>query len=143
MAVSDPKSAYLAKARAAAEKLYRARGTPISVDDVRVLVPPPANLDPRIMGAIFQRSVWRQAGYVASVRDTCHHRPIAAFELRPDAAEASTLDRLSDSSGVPISDVLKVVEGIIESLAARASAAAEVHIVRSAMKALLAEHRKR
>jgi hypothetical protein len=143
MAASDPKSAYLAKARAAAEKLYRARGTPISVDDVRVFCPPPANLDPRIMGAIFQRTVWRRAGYVASVRDTCHHRPIAAFELRPDAAEASTLDRLADNTGVPISDVVKVVDGIIEPLAVRASVAAEVHIIRSALEALLAEHRKR
>jgi hypothetical protein len=57
-------------------------GRAITVDDVRALVPPPAHVDPRVMGAIFRTSDWEPIGYVRSDRRTCHNRPIAQFKLK-------------------------------------------------------------
>ena len=73
---------YLAKARNVAFLLYRERGSPITVDDVREIAPPPADLDPRVMGAIFRSPDWKRIGYVQSRRKECHHRLIAEFVLR-------------------------------------------------------------
>jgi hypothetical protein len=67
---------YLAEARLAAESLANQRGV-ITVNDVREMCPPPANIDPRVMGAIFKSKAWHKVGYMSSSR--AHMRPIAMF----------------------------------------------------------------
>ena len=72
---------WLAAARAAAEKLGREQTT-VSIDDVRAVCPPPANIDPRVNGAIFNSKRWELVGYRQSDRKTCHGRPIGVFRLK-------------------------------------------------------------
>ena len=67
---------YLAEARLAADALANERGI-ITVNDVREMCPPPANIDPRVMGAIFKSKAWQKVGYMSSSR--AHMRPIAMF----------------------------------------------------------------
>lgn len=71
---------WLASARAAALRLYRRDGRPISVDDVRAECPPPPDSDPRVMGAVFMG--WTAVGYANSRRRACHGRLIRLF--KPD-----------------------------------------------------------
>jgi len=70
---------YLADARLAAEILVKERGA-ITVNDIREICPPPDNIDPRVMGAIFNRKLWQKVGYIHSSR--AHMRPIAMFERK-------------------------------------------------------------
>jgi hypothetical protein len=70
---------YLAEARLAAESLANRKGV-ITVNDVREVCPPPANIDPRVMGAIFMSKSWQKVGYMSSSR--AHMRPIAMFERK-------------------------------------------------------------
>jgi hypothetical protein len=75
---------WLAQARAAAELLGQKMAC-VTVDDVRKVCPPPPDVDPRVMGAIFKtgkRGPWIKVDGERSVRRTCHHRPIARFRLR-------------------------------------------------------------
>jgi hypothetical protein len=72
---------WLAQARSAAWKLGQS-GCTVTVNDVRAVCPPPANADPRVMGAVFTKSVWERVAIVNSDRGACHGRPIAAFRLR-------------------------------------------------------------
>jgi len=44
--------------------------------------PPPESIDPRVMGAIFNRSDWEAVEFVNSHRRTCHKRPIRRFVPR-------------------------------------------------------------
>ena len=67
---------YLAEARLAADALANERGI-ITVNDVREMCAPPANIDPRVMGAIFKSKAWQKVGYMSSSR--AHMRPIAMF----------------------------------------------------------------
>ena len=67
---------YLTEARLAAESLANERGV-VTVNDVREVCPPPANIDPRVMGAIFMAKCWQKVGYMSSSR--AHMRPIAMF----------------------------------------------------------------
>lgn len=69
---------FLARARNAALRLYRRVGRPITIDDVRAECPPPGDIDPRVMGAVF--SGWNAVGFTNSRRRTCHGRPIRLFE---------------------------------------------------------------
>lgn len=70
---------YLTEARSAAESLANERGV-ITVNDVREVCPPPKDVDPRVMGAIFRSKAWEKVGYISSTR--AHMRPIAQFRLR-------------------------------------------------------------
>jgi len=74
------KRMYLNQARATAVVLLKRKKT-ITVDDVRKVCPPPENVDPRIMGAIFNTQLFESCGFVNSVRKACHHRPIRKFRL--------------------------------------------------------------
>jgi len=74
---------YLLEARAAARKIAYMTQVPISVDDVRAICPPPETIDPRVMGAIFNRADWEPVEFINSHRHTCHNRPIRLFALRP------------------------------------------------------------
>lgn len=71
---------WLVLARGKARAIAMEHGS-VTVDDVRVVCPPPAGLDPRIMGAIFRSPSFVAVGYQKSVRKTCHQRPIAVFKL--------------------------------------------------------------
>lgn len=72
---------YLWGARMYAAMLARTQEY-VTVDDVRVFWPPPPNIDPRVMGAIFRTNDWEHGGYVNSTRATCHKRPIAQFRRK-------------------------------------------------------------
>ena len=74
---------WLSAARSVAEQLG-AGGREVTIDDVRLKMPPPSHVDPRVMGAVFQRKTWEAVGYRSSDRRTCHKRPIAVFKLRED-----------------------------------------------------------
>ena len=72
---------YLALARDAARKLLETRPS-ITINDVREVCPPPADIDPRVMGAVFRCSDFEATGeFVLSSRTTCHRRPIQRFRL--------------------------------------------------------------
>lgn len=69
-------------ARAKAREIYaRNNGLPVSVVMVRAECPPPENVDPRCMGAIFRKPEWKKVGYAESCRVECHNRPVALFVL--------------------------------------------------------------
>lgn len=74
---------WLAEARAIAFDLAQRNGT-VTIDDVRALCPPPADVDPRVMGAVFRTRDFRPTGkHRKSARSICHNRPVAIFELAP------------------------------------------------------------
>ena len=74
------RSEWLEGARAVARRLG-ADGA-VTVNDVRRLCPLPPGIDPRVMGAVFNKSEWVCVGYKRSSRSTCHNRPIGTFVLR-------------------------------------------------------------
>ena len=76
---------WLDAARATALELGR-RQANVTIDDVRAKCPPPANVDPRVMGAVFQMKIWEKIGYRQSDRRECHGRVNAVFRLRFDSA---------------------------------------------------------
>jgi hypothetical protein len=73
---------YLSRARYAAMRLYQRTGNPVCVDDVRRVVPPPASVDPRVMGAIFSGKQWLAVGFTVA-KGHCHARPIRMFVPAP------------------------------------------------------------
>ena len=82
-AIKEARSVYLALARKAAHQLAMKSATgSITIDDVRATCPPPGNVDPRLMGAVFlEKGVWEPLGFENSKRSTCHRRPIQRFRL--------------------------------------------------------------
>lgn len=72
---------FLAKARRVALQLGK-KGRAVTINDVRVLCPPPENIDPRIMGAVFRTQDWDRLDYVSTNRRACHGRPVAVFVRR-------------------------------------------------------------
>lgn len=77
----DYRPDYLASARAYARQVCLANGT-CTVDEVRKQLPPPSNVDPRVMGAIFRSREFEKVAYENSSRTACHARPIARFKLK-------------------------------------------------------------
>lgn len=73
---------WLSQARAVAVDFARKNGR-VTIDDVRKVLPPPEDIDPRIMGAVFAGKQFVRVGYTNSNRATCHKRPISVFGLRP------------------------------------------------------------
>lgn len=72
---------YLSEARDAARRLLSERPS-ITINDVRAVCPPPADIDPRVMGAVFRHADFEPTGeFVLSSRTTCHRRPIQKFRL--------------------------------------------------------------
>lgn len=72
---------WLAKARDVARKLGES-GRIVTIDDVRDLCPPPGEVDPRVMGAVFLRKEWERCGYTSGKRMTSHARPVSQFKLK-------------------------------------------------------------
>ena len=76
---------YIAQARDTALAIARFKPGPITVNDVRKLCPPPDEIDPRVLGAVFRtgkNSMWKPVGYVRSER--AHARPIMQFQLKDE-----------------------------------------------------------
>lgn len=76
------KAEFLAEARHEAMLIAKRKGR-VTVDDVRERWPPPGDLDPRIMGAIFAGPMWKRVEYVVGTRGASHKRPISVF-IRAD-----------------------------------------------------------
>jgi hypothetical protein len=72
---------WLDRARAVARRLGQG-GATVTIDMVRVECPPPDDVDPRVMGAVFTRKEWENRGYMKGFRSTSHGRPVAMFKLR-------------------------------------------------------------
>jgi hypothetical protein len=72
---------YLTKARTIARELLQVRDF-VTIDDIRELCPPPTGIDPRVMGAVFNRADFEGVGYIQSQRKECHKRPIQKFTLK-------------------------------------------------------------
>ena len=71
---------FLAKARKVAKMLGR-DGRIVTINDVRAVISPPDDIDPRVMGAVFKTAEWQCVGYTGSSRRVCHGRPVAQFKL--------------------------------------------------------------
>ena len=76
---------WIAQARAAA-RLLGLGGKPVTINDVRAKCPPPPDVDPRVMGAVFLARDWELLGYRGSARRACHGRPVGVFRLRGTGA---------------------------------------------------------
>lgn len=72
---------WLDRARAMARQIAIKRGV-VTSDDLWKACPPPAEVDPRVMGAVFQKEEFTQVGYVKSKRTACHKRPIGQWVLK-------------------------------------------------------------
>ena len=83
LSLESRRARFLAIARKCAIQI--ARNNPegiVTVDDVRTVCPPLADMDPRVMGAIFNnKRTFEAVGYVNSTRRDCHHRPIRQFRV--------------------------------------------------------------
>jgi len=76
------KAQWLEQARSLAREIATTQGW-VSVDCIRARMAPPADTDPRIMGAVLRRSEFELLKYVQSTRAVSHKRPIAVFVLKP------------------------------------------------------------
>lgn len=77
----ETKPGYLWMARDAARKLLETHEA-ITINQVREVCPPPSDLDPRVMGAVFRHRDFEATGeFVLSSRELCHRRPIQRFRL--------------------------------------------------------------
>jgi hypothetical protein len=76
---------WIARARAHARRIAGERGQ-VTINDVRLVCPPPDDADPRIMGAVFGRAEFVRVGFAVSYRKSCHGRHIGVFALRAGAA---------------------------------------------------------
>ena len=72
---------WLAQARAVARRIARQNGT-VTIDQVREFCPPPAGVDPRVMGAVMQPREFQMIRLTESRRKACHGRHIGVFKLR-------------------------------------------------------------
>lgn len=72
---------WLEAARDVARQLG-ADGKETTIDMVRAKLPPPADVDPRVMGAVFTRKEWICTGYTKSFRQASHGRPVGKFILK-------------------------------------------------------------
>ena len=73
---------YLADARMMAKLLYGVRNEPISTDDIHKHCPIPDGIDPKVMGAVFNKADWVPVGYAQTKRKIAHSRTIRLWVLR-------------------------------------------------------------
>lgn len=78
--LEQARSEYLIEARSVAHKLAKERVI-ITIDDVRSACPPPADINPKVMGAVFNTRDWQTAGFCATARKEAHGRPIRKWRL--------------------------------------------------------------
>ena len=75
----ESRKPWLVRAREVAEELWARSHEPVTVNDIREVLPPPEGVDPRVFGAVLNRKRWRCIGYTQSDRKVSHARPIAKF----------------------------------------------------------------
>lgn len=82
--LQECRKGFISLARKVAIQIAMNRGDrTITIDDVREQCPPPGNIDPRVMGAVFSEpDVWEFVGFERSARTVCHKRPISRFRLK-------------------------------------------------------------
>lgn len=72
---------YLARARSAAYKLLQTREW-VTSDDIWLICPPPADINKKVMGAVFNSPEFEGTGeYIRTKRKTSHGRAIQKFKL--------------------------------------------------------------
>lgn len=76
---------YVKQARAIADDLAR-QGYLVSVNMIREVLPPPAEFDGRVMGAIMRPPKWAALEQGESERVISHGRKVMFFFRRPDVA---------------------------------------------------------
>lgn len=81
--LEETRQNYLIDARTAAERIAADGDGTCTVDQVREVCPPPADIDGRVMGAVFNTRDWEHHGYERSSRGVCHKRPISRFRYLP------------------------------------------------------------
>lgn len=74
------------KLRRVAKELAASKPEGITADDIHAVCPIPPGVDPRIMGAAFERGKWVKRGWVASSRKETHGRPVRIWTPREVAA---------------------------------------------------------
>ena len=79
-ALEVARAGWITKARSWAVAYCRMHGS-VTTDDLHAYCPPPADIDPRIMGAIMRQPQFRVDGYMNSKRRECHGRLICVFVL--------------------------------------------------------------
>ena len=77
----EHRATWLERARQAAFELG-SDGREVTIDDVRERVPPPSDVDGRVMGAVLTPKHWEAVGYRRSSRRVCHNRPVTVFRLK-------------------------------------------------------------
>ena len=79
---------------AAALRVALERGE-VCADDVRALVPIPADISPKLVGCVFRdladAGILRRAGFRASTRPIAHARPLSIWHLADAAGAAAWL----------------------------------------------------
>lgn len=76
----------VAKLRRVARDLGARNPNGITSDDIHEVCPLPSTVDPRIMGAVFERGLWEKAGTEPSRRKINHGREIRRWKLKRIAA---------------------------------------------------------
>lgn len=71
----------IAKLRATAYALAKLNPEGITSDDIHAACPLPPNVDPRIMGAAFEKGKWRSVGWRPTTRKSRHGAPIRVWKL--------------------------------------------------------------
>lgn len=83
----EHRAPWIERARIAAERIAQG-GKIITIDMVRAECPPPSDVDPRVMGAVFRPlGKWLKVGYVQGFRTASHGRPVAQFKLNESFME--------------------------------------------------------
>lgn len=78
----DVNADLVATLRKAARDLAKRNPAGITSDDIHEVCSIPANVDRRIMGAVFNKTEWEHAGWVASRRKVNHGRPVRIWRLK-------------------------------------------------------------
>jgi len=77
-ALEQSRAEYLIQARMVAHRIAKLKKV-ITINDVREVCPPPSEVDPRVMGAVFNTSDWEPVGFHLSAR--AHGRIVRKWRL--------------------------------------------------------------
>lgn len=90
---------------AAALRVVLDRGE-VCADDVRAIVPTPADISPKLVGCVFRdladAGILRRAGFQNSTRPAAHARPLSLWRLADDATAFAWLAAHPPTPGAPV-----------------------------------------
>ena len=89
--LEEARKTWVERARTVADIYARQMGEVCS-DDIWAMCPPPVDVDPRVMGAVFAKGKWERVGYRQSKRRQCHARPIPIWRLKGEDGEDDGCD---------------------------------------------------